>query len=153
MVFLYEAEGKQRPMVDDVRSSLNSEIGSSAESISKQPSGVGQKLNVGKMFHPLSGLFILVFDWFLLGSGLLSGLSLMVPLSLIGFGAGALVTTFIQRTMAGDSLMKSLFKGTLAGVAVGIPLPVAGTFMGGIILSMSGLSHLSDAVRLRKSKG
>lgn len=99
-----------------------------------------------RLLHPISGLFILGLDWLLLG-GDVASLSLLTPiLMVVGFFLGGAGTLACQRVFARESWLKSLFKGFCAGVLVGFPLPVAGTFAGGIVLTLSGLAALRKGV-------
>lgn len=91
--------------------------------------------------HPASGAIILALDW-LLFSGTALSLGLSTPaLSVLGFVLGSLSTTWIQRRYGHDMKGPSWMKGLLAGVAVGIPLPIAGTAVGAWVLSLSGLNR------------
>ncbi len=98
------------------------------------------------MLHPATGAFILLLDWVLFSGTVVSAGTAMWLLSLVGFVTSSVVSTFIQRRFAKDSLRSSVVKGLFAGVAVGLPFPVAGTAIGGWILAASGLD------RLRKSR-
>jgi len=92
--------------------------------------------------HPASGILILGLDWlFFSGSALTLGLSTL-GLAGLGLGLGGLGTGLIQRVYHGDGVAKAVLKGLLAGITVGIPLPVAGTAVGGGILALSGLDRL-----------
>lgn len=92
--------------------------------------------------HPASGLLILGLDW-LFFSGTALSLGLTTPaLALLGFGIGALGTGMLQRIYGGEGRLKSVLKGLLGGLVVGIPLPIAGTAVGGFILALSGLNRL-----------
>lgn len=92
--------------------------------------------------HPASGVLILGLDWLLFsGSVITLGLSTL-GLAGLGLGLGGLGTGLIQRVYHEDGMAKVLLKGLLAGIAVGIPLPVAGTAVGGGILALSGLDRL-----------
>lgn len=106
----------------------------------------------GTFLHPASGLLILGLDW-LFFSGSVVTLGLSTPaLALLGFVTGSVGTAVIQRHFHGDGTGKSVLKGLLAGITVGIPLPIAGTAVGGGVLALSGLNKLwkqSD----RKSDG
>lgn len=94
------------------------------------------------ILHPASGALILGLDWLLFsGSALTLGLS-SIALAALGFALGGLGTGLIQRTYHGDGTAKSILKGLLAGIAVGIPFPIAGTAVGGGILALSGLNNL-----------
>lgn len=97
-----------------------------------------------RFFHPASALLILGLDWLLFsGSVLTLGFS-TGTLALIGLGLGGVGTVWVQRRFADDGSVASLMKGALGGVAVGIPLPVAGTAVGGGILALSGLDRLRN---------
>lgn len=92
--------------------------------------------------HPASGILILGLDWLLFsGSAITLGLSTL-GLAGIGFTLGGLGTGLLQRVYHEDGMAKALLKGLLAGVTVGIPLPVAGTAVGGGVLALSGIDRL-----------
>jgi len=106
-----------------------------------------------RSIHPATGAIILGLDWLLFSGNVLSlGASTLV-LSVLGFGLGSAGTAYIQRRYAGDSRLLSTFKGTLAGITVGIPLPVAGTAAGGLILTVSGLDRLWSVPSREDSTG
>lgn len=91
--------------------------------------------------HPASGALILAFDWLLFSGSVLSlGLG-TIALSSIGFVLGLISVAFVQHHYGHDPMVTSGLKGLLAGVAVGIPLPIAGTAVGGLVLSLSGLDQ------------
>jgi len=95
-----------------------------------------------RFLHPASGILILGADWLLFSGSVLS-LGLSTPaLSLLGFGLGAVGTGLLQARYGQDSGTTSSLKGLLGGIAVGLPLPVAGTALGGFILTLSGLDRL-----------
>lgn len=99
------------------------------------------------VLHPASGVLILGLDW-LLFSGTVLSLGLSTPmLAALGFALGTGGTALLQRWYGGDSGLKSILKGLLGGVAVGIPMPIAGTAVGGAILTLSGLNRLMDRTR------
>jgi len=92
--------------------------------------------------HPASGGLILALDWLLFSGSVLSlGLSTSA-LALLGFVLGTVGTGVIQARYGQDGGLMSAFKGMLGGVAVGIPLPIAGTAAGGAVLALSGLDKL-----------
>ena len=94
------------------------------------------------VLHPVSGILILGLDWLLFsGSAITLGASTLA-LAGIGFTVGGLSTGLVQRIFHADGLAKALLKGLLAGIAVGIPLPVAGTAVGAGILALSGIDRL-----------
>lgn len=91
--------------------------------------------------HPASGAVILALDWILFSGNVLSlGLGSMA-LSSIGFVLGLIGVAMVQHRFGSDPMISSGLKGLLAGVVVGVPLPIAGTAVGGLILSLSGLDR------------
>jgi hypothetical protein len=99
---------------------------------------------------PATGLLIMGLDW-LLFSEEASSFGLLIPFtSLVGFVAGGIGTYLLQTRHARDSKLVAGLKGLLAGFLVGIPLPLAGTMAGGMILASSGLAGLRW--RLLKSR-
>ena len=94
------------------------------------------------VLHPASGILILGLDWLLFSENVIT-LGLSTPLvALVGFGVAGAGTGLIQRVYREDGIGKAILKGLLAGVAVGISLPVAGTAVGGGVLALSGLNKL-----------
>lgn len=92
--------------------------------------------------HPASGLLILGLDWVLFSGSVLSfGLS-APALGVLGLVLGTVGTGWLQATYGRDSRLKSLLKGLLGGLIVGVPLPIAGTAVGGAVLALSGLNQL-----------
>ncbi|PCJ64697.1 MAG: phosphoribosylaminoimidazole carboxylase [Candidatus Hydrogenedentota bacterium] len=99
--------------------------------------------NSGKTpLHMMSGAAILGLDWALFTGNIATGGLATIAVSLGGFIAGSVLVTGVQRFRAGDSWTRSLLKGAVAGAVVGIPMPIAGTALGGAILGWSGLSLL-----------
>lgn len=96
-----------------------------------------------RLLHPSSGLVILGLDWLLFSGSVLS-LGLSTPaLVLTGFALGTLGTSVLQSRYGGDGTWMSIGKGLLGGIAVGIPLPIVGTAVGGAVLALSGLNRRS----------
>lgn len=94
------------------------------------------------VLHPASGLLILGLDWLLFSENVITlGLSTVFA-AVVGFAVAGIGIGVIQRVYGDDSLGKAFVKGLLAGITVGIPLPVAGTAVGGGILALSGLNKL-----------
>ena len=92
------------------------------------------------LLRPTSGALILGLDWLLFSEnaltlGLSTGLVAIVGFSVAGLGVG-----IIQRRSGADGLGVAIGKGLVAGIAVGLPLPIAGTAVGGGILALSGLN-------------
>ena len=92
------------------------------------------------LFHPYSGVLIIAMDWVFFGmeAGTL-GLSIPV-MSLLAFATTLLGVFTIQIKLAKDNWAIALAKGVLGGFVAGIPTPIAGTFLGALILALSGLS-------------
>jgi len=101
-----------------------------------------QKSPSSTVLHPGSGALILGLDWLLFsGNAMTLGVSTLAAAA-IGFGGAGLGTALFQHRYAQDSVGAALLKALLAGFAVGIPLPVAGTAVGGGVLALSGLNSL-----------
>jgi hypothetical protein len=99
---------------------------------------------------PVTGAWILGLDWLLFANNTLS-LYLATPLlAVAGFIGGTLGTHFFQTRYAGDRGATAWIKSLLAGIVVGIPFPLAGTFVGGWILFNSGLASIRDRVLRKK---
>jgi hypothetical protein len=99
---------------------------------------------------PATGAWILGLDWFLFSQETIT-LGLAVPATaVLGFLGGALGTYFFQTRYAGDRGPSAWLKAVLAGIVVGIPVPLAGSFVGGWILFNSGLASLRDRMLRRK---
>lgn len=89
---------------------------------------------------PATGLWILGLDWLLFSPDAVTvGLSLPAT-SAIGFLAGSVGAYLFQHRFAGNSRRQALLKAALAGLAVGIPLPITGTIVGAWIIAQSGLA-------------
>ncbi len=102
------------------------------------------------VLHPYSGGAILGLDWLLFSGNVLTvGTSTPVTI-LAGFIGAAVAVTLVQRYAGGDGWFKSLGKGLAAGIVVGIPFPIVGTFVGGFVLAVSGLDFLK---KLEKKPG
>lgn len=94
--------------------------------------------------HPASGGLILGADWlFFSGMVFTGGIGLPVSVGL-GFLSGLIGVTCAQRFVAKEGWGKSVAKGLLSGVVVGLPFPIFGTLLGGAVLAMSGLDQMRD---------
>lgn len=96
----------------------------------------------GSFLHPAAGGLILGLDWLLFSSEMATG-GLALPLAaVLGFVVAGLGTSFIQRFWAKEGWGRALLKGILAGIVVGVPVPIGGTLVGGAVLASSGLDQL-----------
>jgi hypothetical protein len=99
---------------------------------------------------PVTGAWILGLDWILFAENTLS-LYLATPVLVVaGFIGGLAGTHFFQTRYAGDRGAKAWIKSLLAGIVVGLPFPLAGTFVGGWILFNSGLAALRERMLRKK---
>lgn len=112
------------------------------------------RFRIPTWLHPASGLLILALDWLLFSGGILTlGLSTPLLLTVAGLAAAGGVAG-IERRYNDDSRRMSLLKGIVGGIAVGLPLPIAGTGIGGLVLALSGLNRLRESgSRLEDSSG
>jgi hypothetical protein len=97
-----------------------------------------------RMLLPLAGLWILGLDWLLFPP---EGGTLMLATpvaAVVGFILGGAGVFQMQRRFARDNKLHAALKALVAGVIVGMPLPIAGTVIGGWILATSGLIHFRD---------
>jgi hypothetical protein len=91
---------------------------------------------------PATGLLIMGLDW-LLFSNEAASFGVLIPFtSVTGFLAGGLGTYYLQRHYGLDKKPAASLKGLIAGILVGIPFPLAGTFAGAWILTLSGLAGI-----------
>ena len=99
---------------------------------------------------PVTGVWILGLDWLLFAENSFS-LYLVTPLLMVaGFVGGLLGTYYLQSRYGGDRGATAWIKSLLAGIVVGLPFPLAGTFVGGWILFNSGLASVRDRLLRRK---
>lgn len=97
---------------------------------------------------PLTGLWIIGLDWLLFSEEIIT-FELATPIiATVGFLLGAAGTYHFQRKFSGDSRGLAWLKAFFAGVVVGMPFPLAGTFVGGWILVNSGVHVLLHRLRM-----
>ena len=89
---------------------------------------------------PATGLWILVLDWLLFSSSVLSAWLATPVVMVLGFVLGSVGTFLAQRKAANDASWSAALKALLAGVVVGLPWPIGGTLVGGWVLLTSGLA-------------
>jgi hypothetical protein len=109
----------------------------------QEPTEVTQKSS-SSFLHPAAGGLILGADWLLFGGTVSTGGLAMPVTATLGFLVGSIGTTLTQRFLAEEGWGKSIAKGFLAGLAVGAPMPIGGTVVGGAVLASSGLNQLRD---------
>ena len=101
--------------------------------------------SIPELLHPLSGIAILGLDWILFSGNVLTlGLSTLAT-GATGIVLGTLFVMWLQLRYTDDTRALSIVKGVLSGIAVGIPLPIAGTGAGGLVLALSGLNRLGKS--------
>ena len=96
----------------------------------------------GRWLHPATGALILGLDWLLFTSNFATAGTAILLTTLGGGSLAAALTYFVQRRYSGDTRGAAILKALGAGACVGAPLPIGGTLVGGLILSVSGLSAL-----------
>lgn len=98
---------------------------------------------------PATGLWILVLDWLLFSSNMLSAWLATPVAVLLGFVLGSTGTFVVQRKAASDTLWSAAAKALLAGIVVGIPWPIGGTLVGGWVILTSGLADAKKEILRR----
>ena len=90
---------------------------------------------------PATGVWILVLDWVLFSSNVLSAWLATPVVMLLGFVLGSGGAFLAQRRAANESLWSAATKAFLAGIVVALPWPIGGTLLGGWVLLASGLAN------------
>ncbi|MDE2291924.1 MAG: hypothetical protein KGL53_07565 [Elusimicrobia bacterium] len=90
-------------------------------------------------FHPLSGAAILGIDWLAFGADAATGMAAMALVCLAAFAGTYYAVYAVQRGLRGDTPEQARMKALIGGVAAGVPFPITGTVVGGLILMLSGL--------------
>lgn len=90
-------------------------------------------------FHPMSGAVLLGVDWLCFGLEWPLGAASMALMSAAAFAVTYVAVERIQRERHGDAPGVARAKAVAAAVAAGVPFPVAGTVVGALILTLSGL--------------
>jgi F0F1-type ATP synthase membrane subunit c/vacuolar-type H+-ATPase subunit K len=89
--------------------------------------------------HHFGSILTIILDWLWFVVELLEPLSIERPLVILAIIGGSFITGLIgvsvlQRYSAHDGWRNSIFKGLVMGLAVAVPYPVVGTFVGVILL-------------------
>ncbi len=95
---------------------------------------------------PATGLWILLLDWLLFSTNMLSAWLATPVVAIIGFVLGGAGAFLAQRKKAHDALWIATLKALIAGVVVGVPWPIGGTLIGGWILLSSGLADAKKEI-------
>ena len=91
--------------------------------------------------HRLSGAWILLIDnLFFVGTVSTGGLALPISCLLASI-TGGLGVFLIEKLINKNSYKQSLLRGLIAGILSGIPISIAGTFYGGWVLAMAGITQ------------
>jgi hypothetical protein len=118
----------------------NDAVGAARRAVA-QPGGVREVLarDQSSLLHPLTGLAMLGLDWLLFGGELVSGFLSEPVLIPLGALAGFASTFWIERRYAKRGFGRSVLAALFGGLVVGVPWPISGTFIGLIVLALSGL--------------
>ncbi len=95
---------------------------------------------------PATGVWILVLDWLLFSTNLLSAWLATPIVVVLGFVLGSVGTFMAQRKAANDRSAIAALKALLAGIVVGVPWPLGGTIVGGWVLLTSGLADAKKEI-------
>lgn len=99
-----------------------------------------------RFFLPATGVWILVLDWLLFSSNVLSAWLATPMVMALGFILGAGGAFLAQYKAANDTMWRAVPKALLAGIVVGVPWPIGGTLVGGWVLLTSGLADTRKAL-------
>lgn len=90
-------------------------------------------------FQRASGAAILSVDWLCFGLEWQLGPLSMAVMSVAAFAVTYAVVWKVQTRLGGDDARRAHGKAFLGALAAGVPFPVTGTIVGGLILALSGL--------------
>jgi hypothetical protein len=93
-------------------------------------------------YHPLSGAVILGADWLAFGLDLFSGFAALLAVGLLAFAVTFYGVFAVQTRLRGEPPRLACAKAFFGALAAGVPLPIAGTVVGALILALSGLPRL-----------
>lgn len=98
------------------------------------------------LFHPTAVIILILLDW---GGFLFEVPQIISPLTLIFTFIVIYLISFLliyslQQHFAGDSKKDALMKGLLGGLICAVPAPVMASFIGSIILALSGFENIKQ---------
>jgi hypothetical protein len=90
--------------------------------------------------HHVGSILTIILDWLWFVVELIEPLSIERPLVIFAIIGGSFITCLIavsvlQRYFAHDGWRNSITKGLVMGLAAAVPYPVAGTFVGVVLLA------------------
>lgn len=101
----------------------------------------------GPPIHYLAAIITVIMDWVWgVGEGAATasivGIWAVLPLMLATGFTAFMGVSLVQRYIAHDTWGASLAKGLVMGVVAGVPYPVTGTAIGGVLVGWAGLNGL-----------
>lgn len=98
------------------------------------------------LFHPTAVIILILLDW---GGFLFEVPQIISPLTLIFTFIVIYLISFLliyslQQHFAGDTKKDALMKGLLGGLICAVPAPVMASFIGSIILALSGFENIKQ---------
>lgn len=93
-----------------------------------------------RLLHPWSAALLLTVDTLCFGPEALSGMMAEPLIMVSAFGVTFTGVFKIQRTRAGEGKLSSFVKAFICGILAGLPFPIAGTAVGGLVLLAAGMS-------------
>lgn len=98
------------------------------------------------LFHPTAVIVMYILDWggfvFELPQ-IISPLTMFITFCII-FAISGLLIFFLQTNFAGENKKTAIMKAILAGLICAVPAPVMSTFVGTIVLALSGFDAIKD---------
>ncbi len=98
------------------------------------------------LFHPTSVIVLMILDWggFLLEVPQLWSIFTMILTGLGIFTISSVLIYNLQRHFTLDDKKTAVIKGLLGGLICAIPAPVMASFIGSIILTLSGFENIKQ---------
>jgi hypothetical protein len=98
------------------------------------------------LFHPTAVIILILLDW---GGFLFEVPQIISPVTLIFTFILIFLVAFgliymLQQHFAGDSKKDAVMKGLLGGLICAVPAPVMASFIGSIILALSGFENIKQ---------